>query len=270
MSPQLIALDLDGSTLNNNGALSARNINVLRAAQAAGHTVVIATGRPDSISENFYDQIGLTSPLINFNGALIHKPHQQWAYERQLTVPVPTALALQSLKASLPIRLMVAEGKKLLLADHAYTDMPFLPDQPAPTQFFDTAGLTQAPISVTMFIDESQLPTLTTQVNTVFPKLEAKTWGAWSGEYAALEVTAGQATKSQALAYVAKQLHFKPAQMIAFGDDLNDLDMLQFAGRGVAMANAKPEIIAIADEVTAETNDEDGVGRYLERYLHLS
>jgi len=269
MTPYLIALDLDGTTLNAEGQLSPRNRNVLQAAQQAGHTVVIATGRPDSISENFYEQIGLTSPLINFNGALIHKPHQQWTGERALTLPVTTALALQQLKATLPISLMVAEGKQLLLADHAYTDMPFLADQPAPKVLFDAHGLVQAPISVTMFIDEPQLPALTTAVNSAFPQLEAKTWGAWSGEYAALEVTAGNASKSQALAYVGQQLGFEPDQMLAFGDDLNDADMLRFAGRGVAMANAKPEILALADDVTAETNEDDGVGRYLERFLNL-
>ncbi|KRM71336.1 Cof-type HAD-IIB family hydrolase [Lacticaseibacillus brantae] len=269
MTPYLIALDLDGTTLNQDGQLSPRNINVLRAAQEAGHAVVIATGRPDAISENFYEQIGLTSPLINFNGALIHKPHQYWPGERALTLPVTTALALQQLKTTLPISLMVAEGKQLLLADHPYTDMPFLADQPAPTQLFDAQGLTQAPISVTMFIDEAQLPVLTDAVATDFPQLEAKTWGAWSGEYAALEVTAGNASKSNALAYVGQQLGFEPAQMVAFGDDLNDADMLKFAGRGVAMANAKPEILALADDVTTETNAEDGVGRYLERFLKL-
>ena len=72
MERYLIALDLDGTTLNADGQLSAGTIAVLREAQAAGHLVVITTGRPDSISEHFYDDLQLHGPMINFNGALIH------------------------------------------------------------------------------------------------------------------------------------------------------------------------------------------------------
>ncbi len=83
MERYLIALDLDGTTLNTEGQLSAGTIAVLRAAQAAGHLVVITTGRPDAISEQFYDTLHLQGPMINFNGALIHVPHQHWQYEKK-------------------------------------------------------------------------------------------------------------------------------------------------------------------------------------------
>ena len=66
MERYLIALDLDGTTLNTEGQLSAGTIAVLRAAQAAGHLVVITTGRPDAISEQFYDTLHLQGPMINF------------------------------------------------------------------------------------------------------------------------------------------------------------------------------------------------------------
>ncbi|EPC55469.1 Putative phosphatase YitU [Lacticaseibacillus paracasei subsp. paracasei Lpp123] len=98
MERYLIALDLDGTTLNADGQLSAGTIAVLREAQAAGHLVVITTGRPDSISEHFYDDLQLHGPMINFNGALIHIPHQHWRYEQEVTIPIPVALSLRQLK----------------------------------------------------------------------------------------------------------------------------------------------------------------------------
>jgi hypothetical protein len=73
-------------------------------------------------------------------------------------------------------------------------------------------------------------------------------------------VTAAGVNKATALA----ELGVPPEEVVAFGDYPNDIPMLQWAGLGVAMGNAHPEVIAIADEVTA-TNDEDGVAVVLER-----
>ncbi|WP_125710635.1 Cof-type HAD-IIB family hydrolase [Lacticaseibacillus porcinae] len=269
MNQKLIALDLDGTTLNQAGTLSPQTIATLQAAQTAGHLVVIATGRPDSISEHFYDELGLTAPMINFNGALIHKPHQHWGGERQVALTTQTALALKSLKTQFDIELMVAEGKQLLLADHGYVNMPFLPDLPDPQSLFDADGLTQAPISVTMFIREHTLTALQQAVAQHFPSLTPKTWGAWSGEHTALEVTEGNTSKSQAVAYVAGLYGIDQADVIAFGDDLNDLDLIDYAGVGVAMKNARPEILQAANAVTAFDNENSGMADYLADYLAL-
>lgn len=269
MTRKLIALDLDGTTLNKAGELSALTIQTLRAAQAAGHVVVIATGRPDAISEHFYDELGLTSPMINFNGALIHRPHEAWAGERQTVLSTATALSLRQFKADFSIKVMVAEGKQLLVADHGYENVPFLPDMPHPTTFFDEAGLTQPPISVTMFIDEPTLVPLQAAVEAAYPNLTPKTWGAWSGDYTALEVTTGATSKAKSLAYVADQYAISRDNIIAFGDDLNDMDMITFAGTGVAMQNARPEIKAAANEITAVDNDADGVATYLQQRLAI-
>ncbi|KRN21978.1 Cof-type HAD-IIB family hydrolase [Lacticaseibacillus camelliae] len=270
MNRKLIALDLDGTTLNQDSQLSAKTIATLRAARDAGHLVVITTGRPDSITENFYDQIGLTGPMINFNGGLIQKPHQQWDRELQATIPIKTALQLLDLRQDFDIRVMVAEGKQLLRADHAYSNIPFLPDLPHPAHLFDQAGLTRAPISVTLFVDGDLLQPLTTAVHDRFPQLVAKTWGAWSGEHTALEITTAHASKSRAVAYVAGAYGIAQPDILAFGDDLNDLDMIEYAGVGVAMQNARPAVLNAANAVTPADNAHDGVARFLQAYLHLA
>jgi Cof subfamily protein (haloacid dehalogenase superfamily) len=76
----------------------------------------------------------------------------------------------------------------------------------------------------------------------------------------AVEVTAAGVNKATAVA----ELGIPPGDVVAFGDYPNDIPMLTWAGRGVAMGNAHPDVIAIADEVTA-SNDEDGVALVLER-----
>lgn len=264
---KLIALDLDGTTLNRHGQLSPFTKATLQAAQAAGHLVVIATGRPDYLSTALYAELGLTSPMINFNGALIHRPNQAWAEEKQVTLTTQTALALRAFKQDFDIRLMVAEGKGFLVPDGAYTDVPFLPDRPKPEVLLDEAGLIQAPISVTLFIEEAARPALEVAIKRRHPTVVAKVWSAWQGPHAALEITGAHTGKGQAVAYVAERYGFAREDVLAFGDDLNDLDMLTYAGVGVAMHNAKKEAKAVADVITQRTHDQDGVAHYLHQYV---
>ena len=73
-------------------------------------------------------------------------------------------------------------------------------------------------------------------------------------------------TKAHGLAEVASRFGVAAADVVAFGDMPNDLEMLRWAGHGVAMGNAHPELQAAADEVTAH-HDEDGVALVLERWF---
>jgi hydroxymethylpyrimidine pyrophosphatase-like HAD family hydrolase len=81
-----------------------------------------------------------------------------------------------------------------------------------------------------------------------------------------LEITDVHATKGLALIALGKHLGLSPEQMIAFGDTDNDIDMLKTVGIGVAMANARPEALAVADRVT-RSNDEDGVAWAIEQWV---
>ena len=81
-----------------------------------------------------------------------------------------------------------------------------------------------------------------------------------------LEISAPGITKASGLALVCAELGIEPADVAAFGDMPNDLPMLGWAGRGVAVANAHPDVLAAADAVTA-SNVDDGVAAHLEHLL---
>jgi hydroxymethylpyrimidine pyrophosphatase-like HAD family hydrolase len=82
-----------------------------------------------------------------------------------------------------------------------------------------------------------------------------------------VEITAPGVDKASGLAVVAAELGILPADVCVFGDMPNDVPMFQWAGwRRVAVANAHPEVLALADEVTA-SNDADGVAAWLESLL---
>lgn len=86
ITKKLIALDLDGTTLNNDGKISPQTKTTINQAVKAGCVVSLVTGRPNRISENFYDELNLNTPMINFNGNLGILPHQQWPREYQYTI----------------------------------------------------------------------------------------------------------------------------------------------------------------------------------------
>jgi Cof subfamily protein (haloacid dehalogenase superfamily) len=81
-----------------------------------------------------------------------------------------------------------------------------------------------------------------------------------------LEITDGSVNKGVALAALAEHYGIDQSEVMAIGDSLNDLEMINYAGLGVAMGNARPEIQARADIITA-SNEEDGVAEAIERYV---
>jgi hydroxymethylpyrimidine pyrophosphatase-like HAD family hydrolase len=81
-----------------------------------------------------------------------------------------------------------------------------------------------------------------------------------------IEISAPGITKGSGLARLAGQLGIAPAEVVALGDMPNDLPMLQWAGHGVAMANAHPAVLESADEITAP-NSQDGLALVLERWF---
>jgi hydroxymethylpyrimidine pyrophosphatase-like HAD family hydrolase len=102
------------------------------------------------------------------------------------------------------------------------------------------------------------LDTLQTRLRAHFDKrlIAVKTWPFF------LEVTNPTATKARALQLLGRLLDFQASQVFAFGDSYNDADMLAWAGTGVAMAGAPPEVIMSADAVCGPV-EEDGFARYL-------
>ena len=83
-----------------------------------------------------------------------------------------------------------------------------------------------------------------------------------------LEVMDKRGSKSNAVKFVSERLKLDPSEIIAMGDNYNDIEMIKFAGMGVAMGNAPDDIKAIADYVT-DTNNEDGVRKALEKFFNL-
>ncbi|GAW99660.1 Cof-type HAD-IIB family hydrolase [Secundilactobacillus mixtipabuli] len=269
MTRKLIALDLDGTTLNNEATLSKKTVATLKSAVKAGHVVSIVTGRPNRLSQGYYDQLGLTSPMINFNGSLGHMPHKHWQDEYQYTFDRDIVLDLLKHQQEFNIQLIAAEGKHLFLAHQtAATQVGFFPTVLTHDQQLSPATLTQNPTSMTIAVDRPLQKRLQAYIENRFgSSVDVAPWG---GPNSVLEVCAKGVQKAVGVERLANYYHIDQQNVIAFGDEHNDKEMIEYAGRGVAMSNATDQLKAIADDVTQLNNDQDGMAEYLSKALKLA
>jgi hypothetical protein len=267
MTQKLIAIDLDGTTLNNQSLISLRTAEVLEKAIQAGHYVSIATGRPYRMSKQFYDQLKLDTPMVNFNGALVHKPYHQWAFERELSISRDIAFEILAQKERLNLDFVAAENRETFYINDLkdFEGNFFATDVATEANLF--SNLKTNPTSLLIKTQHEFSANVSEALSSQFAdQIDVRTWG---GPNAILEIVPKGVQKAMSLSVVADSLNIKQKDILAFGDEHNDLEMLDYAGWGVAMSNGADQVKSIANDVTNKTNDEDGLADYLEQYLAL-
>lgn len=275
MDRKLIGIDLDKTTLNDAGKVSDRTRRTLQAAQREGHIVSIVTGRPVRLSMDIYDTLGLQSPMINFNGSLGHKPYQHWDHEYSFNIDREIAFDLLENAQMMGIDTVVAESKNDVWANgngpqRGTEDAIFFPQDETGPKMLDRLNL-QTDVNAILIhaenaLHQSQIQHFVTDRYGA-DRVNVKTWG---GESPVLEVAPAGVSKDTGLDVLRKAYDIKRDDIYAFGDEMNDFEMIGYATHGVVMKNGNPELKAIADDMTDYTNEEDGLARYLEKLLKLS
>ena len=275
MDRKLIGIDLDKTTLNDAGKVSDRTRRTLQAAQREGHIVSIVTGRPVRLSMDIYDTLGLQSPMINFNGSLGHKPYQHWDHEYSFNIDREIAFDLLENAQMMGIDTVVAESKNDVWANgngpqRGTEDAIFFPQDETGRKMLDRLNL-QTDVNAILIhaenaLHQSQIQHFVTDRYGA-DRVNVKTWG---GESPVLEVAPAGVSKDTGLDVLRKAYDIKRDDIYAFGDEMNDFEMIGYATHGVVMKNGNPELKAIADDMTDYTNEEDGLARYLEKSLKLS
>ncbi|WP_124057301.1 Cof-type HAD-IIB family hydrolase [Vaginisenegalia massiliensis] len=270
MKQHLIAIDLDGTTLNNQSKVSPLTIQTLQTLDQMGHLVCIVTGRPYRNSEAIYRQLNIQAPMVNFNGALCHFPgNDQWIPSYHVCLDKEMAFELFSHQEQLEINLLCAEGRdQLFTTSMALPDSPFYPVDRSHVYRLSRESLTYDPTALTIFSHESKQKEIEQNILTVYgDQVSVRTWG---GQLPCLEVVRKGINKAIGVKAIAEFYRIPQEAILAFGDEENDLEMLTYAGLGVAMKNANPELVKVSQDQTDFTNDEDGLARYLIQYFGLT
>ena len=279
MNYRLIALDLDGTLLNSRKSVTPRTQQALRAARERGILTVIATGRTPHSARRISQEVG-GGPVISCNGAAIldesGKPIATWGVPR---APLQRVLSLAS-KAGLLVECYTPEGMVLdrpLAQARAYLswvrpglglsgsllDLGRVWRVNRIRPVWNLARWAQQPdlptvLKVMAIGGQEQIAPLREQIRRELPGLEVTSSGLDN-----LEVTAAGISKGSSLAHLGARLKIPREAILAVGDSANDLEMLRYAGLGVAMGNASAQVKAVADRITA-TCDEDGVAAVIE------
>lgn len=266
---KLIAIDLDGTTLNKQSLITKKTEETLKQAVTEGHYVCIATGRPYRISQQFYRQLELNTPIVNFNGALVHIPGTQWSKEKESTIHRDIVFEILKQKEQLELVFVAVEDKQNFYIDtFNHFDETFFSSKPTEQNLLTTTNLINNPNSIMLRTRPNKTqPVADFLVANYEDLIDVRTWG---GPTPILEIVAKGIHKANGIERIAHYLSVNRSDIIAFGDEHNDAEMLEYAGWGVAMNNATETIKTIANDVTNQTNDEDGLANYLRNYLQLS
>jgi Cof subfamily protein (haloacid dehalogenase superfamily) len=260
----LLAIDLDGTLVNDRLELDPRDVGAVKAATAAGVTVVLATGRMFKSSVKYAGPLGLTGPIINYQGAMVREiaSGDIW-YRCELTVPMQLrVLALAERKdwhvnAYVDERVYAARSRPE--AD-LYAKIAMVP--------YEVVG----PLSKWVHQDSTKM--VLVDLDPADVPVRIAELSAWVGDVARVtrsldwfvEVVNPEVSKSRALAMVAERLRVAQADVCAIGDNLNDEDMVAWAGFGVAMGHAPEALKAVAKYVTRSIG-EAGVAHVIERFV---
>ena len=260
MPPKVVACDLDGTLLRSDGSLDDRTRDALAAVEAAGSTMVICTARPARWMRPLAQATCHRGVAICANGGVLWDLHTDSPLEEFPLEPEVARRIVAVLHEALPGGCWAVER-----ADGFGHEPEYQPQWPVPpgTVVEAVEALVAQP-SVKLLLRHEHLgaDALLARARELVGHLAELSHSNSAGNL--LEIAAAGVSKASALRQVCAERGIAGDEVVAFGDMPNDLPMLRWAGHGVAVANAHPDVIAVADEVTA-SNDEAGVACVLER-----
>lgn len=259
MRIHLVAIDLDGTLLNSAKQITEATAAILRTArQEASVHIVLATARPPRSVMPFYRLLDLDTPMINYNGALVYDPA---AGRVLLHRPLAAKISRQIITAAREAYPDVLVSAEIL--DRWYTDRlntayltetgrTFRPDVIAPVEQW----LTRAVTKLLLLGEPERLAELGRAIRRRFLHQVSVV----QTDDVLLQIMHPTVSKGLALRTVAGELGVTQEQVMAIGDNANDVSMLEWAAIGVAMANGAPAALAAANFV-AEHHDADGAAK---------
>ncbi|WP_100404896.1 Cof-type HAD-IIB family hydrolase [Bacillus solitudinis] len=269
MKKHLIALDLDGTLLTDNKTISDRTKKTIAKARAAGHIVVISTGRPYRASLAYYQELNLNTAIVNFNGAFVHHPFDN-NFETSHS-PLNLQIAKNVIKACEAfnvsnIMVEVIDDFYLRHFDEVFIET-FTAGQ-NPVEHGNLLHILKDDPTCLLIhpLDHHVNELRQLLVDAHATVIDQRVWGApWN----VIEIVKAGMNKAIGLKRIADYYGIPRERIIAFGDEDNDFEMIEFAGQGVAMGNGIPALKTLANAIT-KTNEEDGISLFLEDALNLS
>lgn len=266
---RLLVLDIDGTIVDESNRIQDSVAQAIHSAQRRGVAVALATGRMSQSSLHAYDSIGSTLPLICYEGALIREPntgfvHRHWPLEPRAAAQMLDYAEQLNLSGRLSVHFFIQDS--VFVSTLTATSIRYFEGSKVePIVVSDLRQLlNRATTKVQVLSDDSSvIARLSSQLKNSHSRTQVKQYKSIT----LLEAFHPAVNKRLAVSYLAEEIMaLRPENVMAVGDDFTDIEMLQYAGIGVAMGNAPVAVKASADWVTT-TIEKDGVARAVERWI---
>ena len=272
MAIKLIALDLDGTTLDKKGKLSERNRRALQAAADKGVSIVIATGRPFCALPEEITGFEPVRYVLTSNGARIFDLHEGRSIYENCLDPHAVEAAVKLLEPTKYVLETFVEGvayiegwyyRQVEKTQESFRAVDYILNTRKPQDDFyqfmldNRTGIENINVN---FEDISEKPAMKVKMEAL-PDVTIT-----SSFDHNLEIGGATTSKAEALRQMCGILGIEMSEMMCAGDSPNDMAMLEEAGLAVAVGNAKPEVKAIADFI-APDHDQDGVAVAVEQFV---
>ncbi|MCD8204809.1 MAG: Cof-type HAD-IIB family hydrolase [Coprobacillus sp.] len=261
----LIVIDMDSTLLTDEKTISSASVKYLKSLQDEGHIVMLASGRPKRSLIYYYDQIGLNSPLICYNGAYCFHPSDENFKVTHFTFPKEIIKEIYTDCSDAISNVMCETDDKIWLGE---------PDEEL-SRFFWHDGLKINYGDIRETLDEDPWTMIMKDTDSARPDerideavkkhkgYAVRYW--FKAEYS--EIYFKKISKAACIKRSAHYYHIPRKNVICIGDSFNDLEMIKYAGIGVTMINGVDKLKKAADIVTEYDNNNDGVMRVLKSIL---
>ena len=263
----LIVIDLDGTLLHNFADWDDLAIDYLKELTKLGHLVVIATGRPFRSSFFVYKEIGLNTPIINYNGALVRHPYDDKFPKTDLRVNRFEIFDIINFIGDNLLNVFCEIGDDIYVKSYTDDIHPYLHVDGGilhEGNLEDT--LPDNPNGCILFVKPEMVLKLQEFVEENFPNtLRSRYWGEQE-KFDIVEIYNVNVNKGNGLKDTVKYYNINPNNVIVIGDGHNDIEMFNEAKICVAMENSHPALLPYANVIT-KSNLEHGVYIFLKSFF---
>ncbi len=264
MTFKLIAVDMDGTLLNDKGIITPHTIAAIKAAIDKGVIFTISTGRPIQGVDKYNDILDLKAPIITYNGAMIVQSDTHEILFSK-TLLYNDAMDIMKIGNEIGITMLVWANNKLYcnFFNEKVDDYKKLSNV-EPILIDDYNTLAKSGITKILWYEQSNV-ILNLQHGLEKITFEKVTYCTSKPTF--LEFFNSEVSKAKAMKIIGEIYNIKRDEMIAIGDGYNDLPMIEFAGLGVAMENAPEGVKQHSDYITTKSNNSDGIAEVIEKFV---
>ena len=263
LKSHLIAVDIDGTIIDNNLNIDYESIEILKEL-SKNNIVVLATGRPWRSSKQYYDLLELNSPIINYNGAYVHHPKDKNFKERMVTINKNIFLKLLDDNKDIIINAFCEIRDDLYLLKLDDLVKPFLDLDGANLILGDfNKTLAHNSNGAIIFTKGDKYKVLEEYIKDYSNEILIRPWE-FKTTYI-VELYNTHISKAKAILEICKYYSIDPNNTIAFGDGINDLDMLSCVKYGVAMEGGNSDILKKAKYTTSSVK-EHGLAKFFKNF----